>query len=247
MKKILILFIPLIALVTLGATIKWYSDMTHAASLAATDLVSIERPAPHGYLYATLGELKSFVVVDPLTNGHTAAVNLSGPLWVTNGITIGTGASVLNLYNGADEIIAGFAASNWFGNGLGLTNLQWTNIVSTPARSVGITIDGGGSAITSGVKGFIEIPYSGTITRCTMLADQSGSATVNIWKDTYANFPPTSADAIGTNSISLAVKNQDTTLENWTKTITAGDIIAFNVSGTPSAITRLHVILTVQP
>src|SRR5262245_12354045 len=41
-----------------------------------------------------------------------------------------------------------------------------------PARigAVGILIDGGGSAITTGVKGFVEVPFAGTITAATVLS-----------------------------------------------------------------------------
>lgn len=113
--------------------------------------------------------------------------------------------------------------------------------------SVGITIDGGGSAITTGVKGYIEVPYACTINRVTMLADQSGSAVVDIWKDTYANYPPTVLDTItaaAKPTITTATKSQDTTLTGWTTSITAGDILGFNVDSA-STITRLHVILKV--
>lgn len=114
-------------------------------------------------------------------------------------------------------------------------------------RTIGITIDGGGSAITTGVKGYIEVPYACTINQVTMLADQSGDAVVDIWKDTYANYPPTDADSItaaAVPTISSATKSQDATLTGWTTAITAGDILGFNVDSA-ATITRLHVILKV--
>jgi len=43
-------------------------------------------------------------------------------------------------------------------------------------------IDGGASAITTGEKGHLEIPFACTIQQVTMLADQSGSIVVDIWK-----------------------------------------------------------------
>jgi len=93
-------------------------------------------------------------------------------------------------------------------------------------------IDGGGSVITTGEKGHLEIPFACTIERVTMLADQSGSIVVDIWKDSYANFPPTDADSITGASpptISSGQKSQDSTLPGWTTGINAGDILAFNV------------------
>ena len=93
-------------------------------------------------------------------------------------------------------------------------------------------IDGGGAAIATGEKGHLEIPFAYTIEQVTMLADQSGSIVVDIWKDNYANFPPTNDDSITASAvptITTAQKSQDATLTGWTTAIAAGDILAFNV------------------
>ena len=107
-------------------------------------------------------------------------------------------------------------------------------------------IDGGGSAITSGVKGFIEIPFTMTIEGWTILGDQSGSIVVDVWKDTYANYPPTVADTIaGTEkpTLSSAQKNQDLALGTWTTAVVAGDILGFNVD---SATTVERVTVAIR-
>lgn len=120
-------------------------------------------------------------------------------------------------------------------------------ISSSPVLSISFLIDGGGSAITTGVKGDLEIPFNCTINSLTMLADQSGSIVVDIWKDTYANYPPTVADTITASAkptISTAIKSQDTTLTGWTTTITAGDSLRFNVDSATS-ITRVLLSLKV--
>ena len=80
----------------------------------------------------------------------------------------------------------------------------------------------------------MEIPFDCTINAWTLLADQSGSIVIDIWKDTYANFPPTDADAMpGAGkepTLSGVAKNQDTTVTDWTDyTITAGEVLRFNV------------------
>lgn len=108
-------------------------------------------------------------------------------------------------------------------------------------------IDGGGSAITTGEKGHLEIPFACTIQQVTMLADVAGSIVVDIWKDTYANFPPTDADSITASApptITTAQKAQDATLTGWTTAITAGDILAFNVDSC-TTITRVTISLKV--
>jgi hypothetical protein len=117
-----------------------------------------------------------------------------------------------------------------------------------PERAIAFVIDGGGSAITTGQKGHLEIPFACTIQRATLLADQSGSIVIDIWKDTYANFPPTDADSITASApptISGAQKSQDATLTGWTKAINAGDILAFNVDSV-ATIQRVTLVLYVK-
>lgn len=106
-------------------------------------------------------------------------------------------------------------------------------------------IDGGGDAITTGIKGDLEIPFDCTIIAATALVDQSGSIVVDIWKDTYANYPPTDADSITSSTpvtVSSATKSQDTTLTGWTTTVSAGDILRFNVDSI-TTVTRCAVSL----
>lgn len=114
--------------------------------------------------------------------------------------------------------------------------------------SITFIIDGGGSVIGTGQKGHLRIPFKCEIERVTLLADQSGSIVIDIWKDTYANFPPTDADSIVASApptISAAQKSEDATLTGWTKTINAGDILAFNVDSC-STIKRVTIALKVK-
>lgn len=122
---------------------------------------------------------------------------------------------------------------------------NWT-VPPSLRRAVEFVIDGGGSAITTGVKGDIEMPVAWTdIASARLFADQSGSIVVNIWKDTYANYPPTVADKITASApptISTATKSEDTTLTGWTKTGSAGDVLRFNVDSV-TTIQRVTVSL----
>lgn len=113
--------------------------------------------------------------------------------------------------------------------------------------SFGITIDGGGSVISTGIMGYVTIPYACTITGWDMFAAQPGSCIIDIWKDTYANYPPTIADTItGSEKPTLTSqqKNQNNSLSTWVTTISAGDVIAFNVDSA-SIVTRVNVIIKV--
>lgn len=118
-------------------------------------------------------------------------------------------------------------------------NASWATPTTIPPDTVAIeyVIDGGGSTITTGIKGDIEVPFGCTILRATLLADQSGSIVVQIWKDIYANYPPDVSDAIygaAPPTISSAVKSQDATLTGWTTSIASGSTLRFNVSSVTS-------------
>lgn len=118
---------------------------------------------------------------------------------------------------------------------------------TTPAkRTFGVVLVGSGSAPATGIHGDVTIPYACTITRVSLLADQTGSIVVDLWKDTYANYPPTDADSITASApptLSSAVKGEDVTLTGWTTAVAAGDIIRFNVD---SAATLTRATLTVE-
>ena len=98
-------------------------------------------------------------------------------------------------------------------------------------RFLNVVIDGGGEAIETGIKCDVVMPAC-TIVGAYLLADQSGSIKIDLWKDSYANFPPTNDDSIcGGNEpeISTATKDSDTTLTDWTTSVSDGDIIRVNV------------------
>lgn len=93
----------------------------------------------------------------------------------------------------------------------------------------------------------LVVPFACTITGVTMLADVEGSIVVDIWKDTYANFPPTDADSITASApptITTATKSQDTTLTGWTVAVAAGDVLRFNVDSVTDT-TRVTVVLDI--
>ena len=104
-------------------------------------------------------------------------------------------------------------------------------------------IDGAGAVILNGIKGDVELPSPGVIEEWRLLADQSGSIDIQVWKDTYANFPPTVADQILNPTITTADKNQATGLSG---TVAAGDILRINVNATATSITRCTLALKIR-
>jgi len=108
--------------------------------------------------------------------------------------------------------------------------------------------DGNGTVLPTGVMGDIQIPFACTITGWTLLANASGSIVIDIWKDTYANYPPTDADSItaaAVPSITSTTKNTSSTLTGWTTSIAANDTLRFNIDSV-TTITRISLLLHVK-
>lgn len=108
-------------------------------------------------------------------------------------------------------------------------------------------IDGGGATITTGIKGDLYVPDAFTITGVVMLADQSGAIVVDIWNDTYANYPPTDADSLPGGGTPPTIsgptnKSKDTTLTSWDTSVPADSTLRFNVDSVTS-LTRVVVAI----
>lgn len=120
------------------------------------------------------------------------------------------------------------------------------NLIPKTPGSIGLTTDAGKVFIVSGLKGYVSIPYNATITSWSIVANKSGSIVVDVWKK--AGAIPTAADSI-TASAKPTLSSQQlassSTLTGWQTTITAGDVIAFNVVST-SALNRVTVSIEVE-
>lgn len=112
-------------------------------------------------------------------------------------------------------------------------------------NKVGIVvhINGGGSAITTGKKIALAVPFDLTISGWTLLADQSGSIVIDVNHSTYSGYPTTSSAAGSEKpTLSSAQKAQDLSLTTWGETtIEEGEILEFEVD---SATTVTWVTLT---
>lgn len=139
-----------------------------------------------------------------------------------------------------------------------------TNISITPSGTGTVTINSTAAAgkndkygnwvsflsITTPVTPiYVFCPRAGTIESVTVLTTGgTGSCVIDIWKDSFANYPPTVADSICASAkptISSDIKYQDSTLTGWTTTVNANDVIAFNLDST-STFTTIHIILKIS-
>lgn len=116
-------------------------------------------------------------------------------------------------------------------------------------RNIEIPIDGGGSAITSGEKWpGIRIPWNCEIVAWYLVADQSGSISIDLQVDTYANFPPDASDSIVASAppaLSSAQKDTDSTLTGWTTQLLEGDWLRVYVDSA-TTVTWVNLVLVVE-
>lgn len=124
------------------------------------------------------------------------------------------------------------------------------NLMNTALRPamMNVVIDGGGATITTGIKLDVTVPFDCTIQGWTILGDQSGSIQFDIWKTSYANAPPNVGNTITASSkpiVSTAAKATSTVLTGWTTSITAGDVLRFNVDSI-TTMQRVTLALKLQ-
>jgi hypothetical protein len=115
-------------------------------------------------------------------------------------------------------------------------------------------IDGGSSTPTTGLKVTIQVPFAGTIIGWSVLADVSGSASVEIWK--VASSAPPSAPVIPTsgNKISASAPVSLSSAQSaavassgvstWTTSVAAWDVFGFNLVSA-STLKRLMIELQI--
>ena len=112
---------------------------------------------------------------------------------------------------------------------------SYTDLTGQPDRTaiIGTIFDGGGSAIVAPFTRYYYIPFDAIITGWALMADQTGSIAVDIWKVPSASFPPLVGNSItGGNAPSLsgaASAFQTTAPAGWTTQINAGDCLGLRV------------------
>jgi len=112
--------------------------------------------------------------------------------------------------------------------------------------SVTFVFSGAGSPILSGYAGDIQVPFTGTITEATLVADQAGSINIAISKASYSTFPGGLTSIVAAAPPTLVSQQKSTSsLTGWTTSITAGDILRFTVSSA-TAVTSVTLTLRVK-
>lgn len=232
------------------------------ANNATSRLVGNISAAATGFTVTT-GEgtvFPSIGVTDYVTDGHHFLCTLESALGVKEIVKVTSRVGDIFTIERAQEstVASAFSVGD-------LVELRLTAgfIDVIKKGSIIYVIDGGGAVIETGIKGFIEAPFGGSITSVRAFADQVGDISVDILKDTYAAYPPEAAwDSIcnpvggagpGQNPVAInaADKAKDGTnfdMTSWLKTFNAQDIFAFNVVSlpAPSVIKRVTISITVD-
>jgi len=175
---------------------------------------------------------------DAVTKRHTRAHDMNG-------------ASDHNPGTAGDILYAG-AGGAWSKLAKGAENQRLVQGSSYPAWQYDVVaieccVGDGSNVVTTGIKHRIKVPFSGTIIAWEVGADQSGSITFDVWKDSYANYPPTVADTITASDkpkTTSAIKGQGS-CSGWTVAITAGDWIFVNVDSC-TTIKQATLVLTLR-
>ena len=108
----------------------------------------------------------------------------------------------------------------------------------------------GASAITA-CDQEISLPVDGTIIAWTVLADKTANISIDLWVDSYANYPPTVDDSICNSSyvtLSSANKNMDSIeiesapILNWVRAFDAGSTMIAHIRSV-SLASRITLII----
>lgn len=187
--------------------------------------------------------------VPTLGTGSTYPITSS---WSNNSLNCNTASyvstAISSSYAGSASYLIGGSSGTSLGTGSTYPiTASWavTSSYITISTQFGITIDAGGGLLTTGTKGYVRVPKTMTITGWDIVSSVTGSIVVDVWKTTYANWPPSSSNSIaGTQKPTLTVnsKNQNTNLTTWTGSCVVGDYIAFNVDSVATC-SRVNVFI----
>ncbi len=108
-------------------------------------------------------------------------------------------------------------------------------------------ISDGGSVIAAATyKALYRVPFDCTIVGSYLVADQSGSITQEI-KRAAAGTPTTFSTISGSTGVTLSSAQSlaDTTLTSWTTSLVEGDVLRWDITGSPASIRLLKSSLAV--
>jgi hypothetical protein len=222
-----------------GATNLYYTVARVQSVLAGTNVSAFLNDA--GYITAsstTTLTNKTFQGV-PIADAYIS----SAAAWNAKQSALPVG-SALQYYKGNQQLATFPTAVSAFTNDANYMSLATFSNSNFGTASVGLNLDGQGSVLSTGQKGYVRVPFNGTITGWSIISDVIGSAVFDVWKSSVY---PTSANTITGSAkptLNSSTTGQSTTLTGWTTAVLAGDIIGWNLDSA-STITRAILQLTI--
>jgi len=208
--------------------------------------------ANNNYFFYRSGATNLMKFMPMVGTGSATAYLFDTANVLTNGDSLVTfknaGVQVANLTPSGSLTLSG--KTNQLADSGSALTYNGVAIATTITNSFGVHLDGGGLVLATGLAGYSTIVNGGTIRSCVMLADQTGSAVVDIWRCTYGQFDagsthPVAGDKITASApptITSAVKSTNA-LTGWSLTVTNGDVIAWSVTACTN-ITKLDISVT---
>lgn len=123
-------------------------------------------------------------------------------------------------------------------------------------RKYGVTIDGAGSVLSTGIKGAIQVDKAGTIIGWSIIADQVGSISVEVDKvassapPSAPGIPNTTTDKISASapialSSAQSAAGGTSAVSTWTTAVSQWDVLQFNVASV-TTMTRCTLYIRLQ-
>lgn len=244
--------VPLYQCVTGPSTVTTYTDLrawVQPAGLSGRLALSVAGDADVT-LTAAQARCEALHFTGALT-GDIAVIVPDGPqLWAVSNGTTGNYTLTVKTAAGAGVMVEQDGLVSL------LTDGTDARLVSPPAPApppqvyqVGASWSGAGAEIEVPTDDVSVVCHStGTITGYTVLTKGgSGSLVIDVWKDSYANYPPDVADSIAASAkptISGGIKTTDATLTGWTTSVAAGDVVTFHLESV-STFTAVNIFLEI--
>ena len=236
------------------ANTQWHCNPAAVPLIIGTTNITFAQIGGGTYTFspplAVAGNIVSIPLATSSVDGYLSATDRSTFAGKQDAITLTT-----NFTSGAATLIgATLNIPQYSGGGItaltddvtasGTGSVPATLNVSYKSGSCGVVFDGQGGVISNGRTAYVQVPYKGTITGWTLVAAQSGSCTVTVFKDTFLNFPPVSPsdNIFGTQPALVGVQTNSAT--GTTVAVAAGDWIGFTISGV-TTVTWVNLTLSI--
>lgn len=215
----------------------WGTSLTAPSSalVGLTDTQSLTNKTLDGVSPTTMGYVDATSSIQTQLNSKISGnqtITVSGDCGGSGTTSISLTCTKIN--GGAPPTSVSYAGYNSAGQPVHTVN----------QRAIGWSFDGGGSALTTSLVGYMAVPFACTISGWSATVD-TGTITWGVWKVATGTAIPTSTNSIVASAapaISTGTALHSTTLTGWTTSVSQYDIFGFAITAVSSA-TRASLVL----